>query len=122
MKVLKKAQVVEQDLVRHTNLEREIMGDFGSHPFIVNLLYAFHTDDKLYFVLDYLSGGSLFYHLSTRDEPFSDDQAAFYAAEVILGLETLHNNNIVYRFFIFENRKLKKINLFIYLFKKLKVI
>eukprot|EP01103_Thecamoeba_quadrilineata_P006905 TRINITY_DN1664_c0_g1_i3.p1 TRINITY_DN1664_c0_g1~~TRINITY_DN1664_c0_g1_i3.p1 ORF type:complete len:430 (+),score=67.90 TRINITY_DN1664_c0_g1_i3:50-1339(+) len=103
MKVLKKAQVLEQNMVEHTELEKEIMGCFGDHPFIVNLFYAFQTGEKLYFVLDYLSGGSLFHHLSTSEEPFSEEVTAYYSAEVILGLETLHHHNIVYRDLKLEN-------------------
>jgi len=34
-----------------------------SHPFIVRLEHAFETPEKHYFVLEYLSGGRLFFHL-----------------------------------------------------------
>ena len=34
-----------------------------THPFIVKLHYAFQTPEKLYFVIDFLNGGELFYHL-----------------------------------------------------------
>jgi serine/threonine protein kinase len=98
MKVLKKIEVLEQNLVEHTNLERDIMAVFGTHPFIINLHYAFQTQDRLHFVLDYLPGGSLFYHLSRHEGPFPESVVVFYAAEIILGLETLHKANIVYRF------------------------
>lgn len=103
MKILRKKEVLEQNLVEHTNLERDIMAVFGSHPFIINLYFAFQTADKLHFVLDYLSGGSLFYHLSNHDGPFPEHVVAFYAAEIIVGLETLHKNNIVYRDLKLEN-------------------
>ena len=32
-------------------------------PFIVTLYYAFQTSEKLYFIMDFLNGGELFYHL-----------------------------------------------------------
>jgi serine/threonine protein kinase len=47
MKVLKKKDVIEQDLIDHTALEIEIMGSFGDHPFVVNLYYAFQDDFKV---------------------------------------------------------------------------
>ena len=33
-------------------------------PFIVCMTYAFHTPDKLCFILDLMNGGDLHYHLS----------------------------------------------------------
>jgi len=103
MKMLKKREVLEQNLVEHTNLERDIMAVFGSHPFIINLYFAFQTADKLHFVLDYLPGGSLFYHLSNHEGPFPESVVVFYTAEIMVGLETLHKNNIVYRDLKLEN-------------------
>jgi serine/threonine protein kinase len=45
----------------------------------VNLHYAFQTESKLYFVMDFLNGGELFYHLR-KDQKFSEGRARFYAA------------------------------------------
>jgi serine/threonine protein kinase len=66
-------------------------------PFIVDLHYAFQTDHKLYFVMDFLNGGELFWHL--RNElKFTEKRARFYAAEIVLALETLHAHGIIYRY------------------------
>jgi len=65
-------------------------------PFIVCMTYAFHTPDKLCFVLDLMNGGDLHYHLSQHGV-FSENDMRFYAAEVILGLEHMHRRYIVYR-------------------------
>lgn len=62
----------------------------------MSLHYAFQTPDKLYLVMDFLNGGELFYHLR-RQERFSEERARFYAAEILLTLEYLHSNNIIYR-------------------------
>lgn len=53
-------------------------------PFIVCMTYAFHTPDKLCFVLDLMNGGDLHYHLSQHGV-FNEKEMRFYAAEVILG-------------------------------------
>ena len=53
-------------------------------PFIVCMTYAFHTPDKLCFVLDLMNGGDLHYHLSQHGV-FNEQEMRFYAAEVILG-------------------------------------
>ena len=47
-------------------------------------------------VFDYISGGELFVHLK-REKFFSETQARFYAAELILALDFLHKRHIHYR-------------------------
>lgn len=65
-------------------------------PFIVCMTYAFQTPDKLVFILDLMQGGDLHYHL-TQHGVFSEAEMKFYAAELTLGLEHMHNRFIVYR-------------------------
>ncbi|GBP25991.1 G protein-coupled receptor kinase 1 [Eumeta japonica] len=60
------------------------------------MTYAFHTPDKLCFILDLMNGGDLHYHLSQHGV-FNEAEMKFYAAEVILGLEHMHKRHIVYR-------------------------
>uniref|UniRef100_A0A8C5L213 G protein-coupled receptor kinase n=1 Tax=Jaculus jaculus TaxID=51337 RepID=A0A8C5L213_JACJA len=68
----------------------------GDCPFIVCMTYAFHTPDKLCFVLDLMNGGDLHYHLSQHGV-FSEREMRFYAAEIIMGLEHMHARFLVYR-------------------------
>ncbi|KAK3576688.1 hypothetical protein CHS0354_024296 [Potamilus streckersoni] len=65
-------------------------------PFIVCMTYAFQTPEKLCFILDLMNGGDLHYHLSQHGV-FLEKEVRFYAAEVILGLEHMHNRYVVYR-------------------------
>ncbi|XP_061162225.1 beta-adrenergic receptor kinase 2-like isoform X2 [Saccostrea echinata] len=65
-------------------------------PFIVNMTYAFQTPEKLCFILDLMNGGDLHYHLSQHGV-FNEREVRFYASEVILGLEHMHNRFVVYR-------------------------
>uniref|UniRef100_A0A7E4VXX8 G protein-coupled receptor kinase n=1 Tax=Panagrellus redivivus TaxID=6233 RepID=A0A7E4VXX8_PANRE len=65
-------------------------------PFIVCMTYAFQSPDKLCFILDLMNGGDLHYHLSQHGV-FSENEVLFYASEVILGLEHMHNRSVVYR-------------------------
>ncbi|XP_068215249.1 ribosomal protein S6 kinase beta-2 isoform X1 [Palaemon carinicauda] len=96
MKVLKKATIVRnQKDTAHTKAERNIL-EAVKHPFIVDLVYAFQTGGKLYLILEYLSGGELFMHLE-REGIFMEDTACFYLSEIILALEHLHMEGIIYR-------------------------
>lgn len=67
-----------------------------NHPFIVKLHFAFQTPERLYFVIDFLNGGELFFHLR-KESKFTEARTRFYAAEIILALGCLHSNGIVYR-------------------------
>ena len=62
MKTLKKDMILRRQQKQNTQAERLILEKI-SNPFIVKLHYAFQTGEKLYFVIDFLNGGELFYHL-----------------------------------------------------------
>ncbi len=75
--------------------EREILEKIN-HPFIVKLHFAFQTPTKLYFVMDFLNGGELFYHLK-KEGRFTESRTVFYAAEILCALDCLHKNGVIYR-------------------------
>lgn len=95
MKMLRKEHIVKRNQVEHTKSERNVL-EATSHPFIVNLHYAFQTPKKLYVVLEYCAGGELFFHLSQAGR-FSQGRCRFYACEICLGIDYLHSLNIIYR-------------------------
>ncbi len=66
------------------------------HPFIIELHYAFQTPERLYFILDYLNGGDLFYHLRKKSR-LTEREVKVYAAEIILAIEYLHEKGFIYR-------------------------
>jgi serine/threonine protein kinase len=68
--------------------ERDILEKITS-PFIVKLHYAFQTEAKLYFVMDFLNGGELFFHLR-KENKFSERRACFYAAQLVEAIRCLH--------------------------------
>lgn len=65
-------------------------------PFLAKLVFSFQSPTKLFFGMEYLSGGDLFFHLS-KGVTLSENALRFYCAEIILGIEYLHMNNIIYR-------------------------
>ncbi len=78
--------------------EKMILQKINSR-FVVNLAYAFETKDALCLVLTIMTGGDLKFHIyNMGGEPgFGEERSKFYAAEVLLGLDHLHSNGIVYR-------------------------
>ena len=65
MKVLRKEFILSKNQFAHTMTERSILEALVS-PFIVEMSFAFQTEDKLYFVMEYCSGGELFFHLRNQ--------------------------------------------------------
>eukprot|EP00128_Syssomonas_multiformis_P018553 Colp12_sorted_trinity150504_noHs@33981 len=95
MKILKKSTLVQRDEVQHTKSERKILAK-NTNPFLVGLKYSFHNAEKVYLVLDYVNGGELFFHLQ-NEQMFDEERARFYAAQLLLAIDHLHRNDIVYR-------------------------
>jgi len=62
----------------------------------VSLHWAFQTSSHLFLVLDFCSGGELFFHMQERGR-FAECDARFFFCEILLGLEYLHSQQILYR-------------------------
>ncbi|XP_030292186.1 serine/threonine-protein kinase N2-like isoform X1 [Sparus aurata] len=97
IKALKKGDIVTRDEVDSLVCERRIFEviNASQHPFLVNLHGCFQTADHVCFVMAYSPGGDLMTHIHTNI--FNEKQARFYSSCVLLGLEFLHQNKIVYR-------------------------
>ncbi|KAK0552551.1 cAMP-dependent protein kinase catalytic subunit [Tilletia horrida] len=95
IKVLKKEQVVRMKQVEHTNSERAVL-EIVRHPFLVNLWGTFSDPTFLYMVMDFVPGGELF-TLLRKSQRFPHPVAKFYAAEVALAIDYLHQNGFIYR-------------------------
>jgi len=95
MKVINKKRVIERNALESLYTERRIM-EYVDSPFVVSLKYAMQTKTNLYFFLDFIPGGELYWHLN-RAQRFQEPLARFYAAELALALNTLHGANIIYR-------------------------
>uniref|UniRef100_A0A8C8GJD6 protein kinase C n=1 Tax=Oncorhynchus tshawytscha TaxID=74940 RepID=A0A8C8GJD6_ONCTS len=97
IKALKKGDIVARDEVDSLMCEKRIFETVNSvrHPFLVNLFACFQTQEHVCFVMEYAAGGDLMMHIHA--DVFSEPRAIFYAACVVLGLQFLHEHEIVYR-------------------------
>jgi protein-serine/threonine kinase len=62
----------------------------------MKLDFAFQDKTHLYMIMEFVNGGELFYHICESGK-FTEERAKFYASELILALEYLHGQGIVYR-------------------------
>ncbi|CAD8160351.1 unnamed protein product [Paramecium octaurelia] len=98
MKVIKKSDIIQYGLVEHTMLEKSVLIR-SQNPFVVKLKYSFQTDQKLYFVMELVTGGQLARVLGRqREKRFTQFQAQFCVAEIVLGLQYIHETlRVIYR-------------------------
>ncbi|EPS61833.1 oxidative signal-inducible1, partial [Genlisea aurea] len=82
---------------RRIFIEREVLASLD-HPLLPKLRGIVVTDTVVGYAMDYCSGGDL-NSLRKRqtEQMFSEDSIRFYAAELVLALEYLHDLGIVYR-------------------------
>ena len=92
---MKKVKVIDKKSELSILYERELLSRL-THPFIVNMHYAFQDQDNLYLVIDYHSGGDLRYHICIYRR-FNEKQTKFIIACLILGLEYIHAHHIIHR-------------------------
>ncbi|KAL0261108.1 Serine/threonine kinase [Diplodia seriata] len=97
IKVLKKEFIIENDEVESTRSEKRVflIANKERHPFLLNLHACFQTETRVYFVMEYVSGGDLMLHIQRGQ--FGTKRAQFYAAEVCLALKYFHENGVIYR-------------------------
>ncbi|BDD62588.1 rim15, signal transduction response regulator [Monascus purpureus] len=96
IKVLKKADMIAKNQVTNVKAERAIMMWQGESDFVAKLYWTFSSKDYLYLVMEYLNGGDCASLVKVLGE-LPEDWAKSYIAEVVLGVEHLHNRGIVHR-------------------------
>ena len=95
MKSLKKEYIKKYQQTKHTKEERKIMEKID-YPFISKLYYAFQTKKSLFMITEFMAGGEMFHHLHECGH-FDENRTRFYIAELVLAIDHLHKNNILYR-------------------------
>ena len=92
---MSKVKIIDKKSEKSIKAEREFLSKLH-HPFIVNMNCAFQDYENLYLVMDLLTGGDLRYHFC-RIRRFTEEETKFFTSCLLLGLEYIHNNNIIHR-------------------------
>ena len=97
IKVLKKADMRVKNQIGNVRAERAILMAQGESPFVAKLFFTFQSKDYLYLVMEYLNGGDCA-ALIKNMRGLPEEWAKRYIAEVVLGVEYLHEHGIVHRY------------------------
>ncbi|KAJ3192088.1 camp-dependent protein kinase catalytic subunit, partial [Entophlyctis luteolus] len=95
LKAIRKAEVVKLKQEKQIVNEKEILKSI-KHNFIVELFHAFQDVHYLYMIMEYIDGGDLYSYLR-KVQKFGDEDSKFYSAEVLMALQYLHSEDIVFR-------------------------
>nr|XP_043633604.1 3-phosphoinositide-dependent protein kinase 2 [Erigeron canadensis] len=95
LKIMDKKFITKENKTAYVKLERIVL-DQLSHPGIIQLYFTFQDTFSLYMALESCEGGELFDQI-TRKGRLTEDEARFYAAEVVDALEYIHKLGLIHR-------------------------
>ncbi|XP_076860511.1 protein kinase C zeta type isoform X1 [Brachyhypopomus gauderio] len=96
MKVVKKELVHDDEDIDWVQTEKHVFEQASCNPFLVGLHSCFQTESRLFLVIEYVNGGDLMFHMQ-RQRKLPEEHARFYAAEICIALNFLHEKGIIYR-------------------------
>lgn len=95
VKVVKKADMINKNMVHQVRAERDALA-LSKSPFIVHLYYSLQSANNIYLIMEYLIGGDVKSLLHIYGY-FDEEMAIKYIAEVALALDYLHRHAIIHR-------------------------
>ena len=95
MKIMSKVKIIRKNSIKNVLNEKRLLSQLNN-PFLVNMIFSFQDNDHLYLIMDLLLGGDLRYHLN-KSELFNENQLKFFLACTMLGLDYLHQNQIIHK-------------------------
>lgn len=66
MKVIKKALVTDDEDIDWVQTEKHVFETASNHPFLVGLHSCFQTPSRLFFVIEFVRGGDLMFHMQRQ--------------------------------------------------------
>ncbi|KAG5639488.1 hypothetical protein H0H81_000626 [Sphagnurus paluster] len=94
LKVIPKSRILDSDVYAEQDIQASL--DNGKTSFLVPLLASFHDSANYYLVTEFFGGNDLSIHIGSSGK-FEEEQARFYAAELVAILGELQDKCIIHR-------------------------
>ena len=95
IKKMKKEEMHKKNQVLHVRAERDVLSE-AKNEWIVDLKFSFQDQHYLYLGMEFLPGGDLMSLLMAKDI-LPEQEAKFYAAEIVLAIESVHKLDCIHR-------------------------
>ena len=95
IKKMKKEEMHKKNQVLHVRAERDVLSE-AKNEWIVDLKFSFQDQNYLYLGMEFLPGGDLMSLLMARDI-LPEQEAKFYAAEIVMAIESVHKLDCIHR-------------------------
>ena len=96
MKKLSIPAIIRNSQIFHIKIEKDILSMNSDNIWQTKLFYSFIEGDYLYYIIEHCPGGDLLSYFDMKDY-LTEEEARFYIAEIILGVESLHKNKCIHR-------------------------
>lgn len=96
IKVLDRIYVEKSQIIQYIMNEEQILRTVPRHPFIVSFYKLLKDTNFIYFIMEFIEGEDLF-DVITKVISFSLEHARFLMGQVLLMMEHMHSNRIIYR-------------------------
>jgi serine/threonine protein kinase len=105
LKYMNKSEVVASHQERNIMAEKNLLFECAASPFILRLLQTYNTPNQIMMLMEFVQGGELWSYIYEKTNTVPRSQAGgfempavkFFAANVILAFQHIHNKNIAYR-------------------------
>ena len=95
IKKMKKEEMHKKNQVLHVRAERDVLSE-AKNEWIVDLKFSFQDQNFLYLGMEFLPGGDLMSLLMAKDI-LPEQEAKFYAAEIVMAIESVHKLDCIHR-------------------------
>ena len=92
MKIIDKRKIKEFNV-----LQCQLIRKISVQELFVTIRETFQNENKIYIVMEYFPRGDIYFYLKRKEFMFSEDIIRRLVAEIIIGIETLHAEGIIYR-------------------------
>lgn len=110
LKIMKKSEIIRLKQHQHVKDERHMLLNKLKNPFIVTAYHTYQDERNLYMIMEFVPGGELGKRMRAdeHDGRFDNETARFYVSQLVMALQYMHSDSIIYRGICTDNLMIDK--------------